>query len=205
MFGGKPIIGIVGGIGSGKSFVAGLFGELGCLVINSDQQVYQTYQTDEVKEKLRNWWGNDVFQVDGSVDRKKIAAIVFNDPEQRRRLETLLHPLVAKDRAKIMAQAINSGRAVAFVWDTPLLFETGLHRQCDTVVFVDCPWEKRFERVHGQRGWTREELIKRENFQWALDKKRDLAEYTIVNTADAAVVRVQVREVLSRILEIFSK
>lgn len=205
MYGGKPIIGIVGGIGSGKSFVAGLFGELGCVVISSDQQVYQAYETAEVKETLRSWWGGEVFQADGTVDRKKIAAMVFNDPSQRRRLEELLHPLVATQREQIMQQAINNSGPVAFVWDTPLLYETGLHRQCDSVVFVECPWETRLERVRRQRAWSKEQLTAREKSQWALDKKRAFAEYTIVNTADAVEIRVQVREVLSCILAIFSK
>ena len=91
LFFGKPIIGIVGGIGSGKSFVADLFGELGCLVIKSDEQVYQVYRLPEVKQTLRDWWGVEVFDTAGEVSRPAVAKRVFNDSQQRQRLERLVH------------------------------------------------------------------------------------------------------------------
>src|SRR6266478_6420926 len=95
MFAGKPIIGIAGGIGSGKSFVAGLLGELGCEVIDSDAQVRAAYGEPEVRQTLREWWGESVIGADGSPDRAGIARRVFGDPLERKRLEGLLHPRVA--------------------------------------------------------------------------------------------------------------
>ena len=86
MFAGKPIIGIAGGIGSGKSFVASLFGELGCRVIASDEQVAAAYRADEIKLTLRAWWGDQVIKPDGEVDKRFIAAKVFNSPSERRRV-----------------------------------------------------------------------------------------------------------------------
>src|SRR5688572_9492270 len=94
MYCGKPIIGLVGGIGSGKSFVARLFGELGCLVVDSDAQVTQAYRDPKVGETIRGWWGDQVLHPDGTVNRSAIAGRVFADPEQKRRLEGLLHPMV---------------------------------------------------------------------------------------------------------------
>src|SRR5687767_11437573 len=93
MFAGKPIIGITGGIGSGKSFVAKIFGELGCHVIHSDEQVKAAYEDPHVRKTLRDWWGDKVFKPDGQVDRGAIAKKVFTDPAERLRLEGLLHPL----------------------------------------------------------------------------------------------------------------
>jgi dephospho-CoA kinase len=90
---------------------------------------------------------------------------------------------------------------VAFVWDTPLLFETGLNEQCDAVVFVDAPQPLRLARVQASRGWDAGELARRENSQLALDTKRNISQYVVKNTADADTVRGQVRAVLSRILE----
>src|SRR5438034_11088123 len=87
VFAGKPIIGIVGGIGSGKSFVANLFGELGCLVIDSDAQVREAYLDPEVKVKLRQWWGAGVFDAAGDVDRAAVARIVFSSDPERQQLE----------------------------------------------------------------------------------------------------------------------
>src|ERR1700712_2002924 len=98
MFHGKPIIGISGGIGSGKSFVARLFGELGCVVIDSDAQVRIAYDLPRVKQALREWWGDGVFDAGGNVSRSAVARRVFADPAERARLEGLLHPLVAQMR-----------------------------------------------------------------------------------------------------------
>lgn len=200
MYAGKPIIGIVGGIGSGKSLVARLFGEEGCHVIDSDAQVRQAYEDANVVQKLREWWGNSVTQSDGKVDRAFIAGLVFKDVQERRRLESLVHPWVNAARVLEMDRAIKGGDPVAFVWDTPLLFEAGLAASCDAIVFVDAPMSVRIERVGRGRGWDEKELIRRENSQWALDKKRSLSDYVVSNAADAAQARDQVRELLPRIL-----
>jgi dephospho-CoA kinase len=202
VYAGKPIIGIAGGIGSGKSFVAKLFGEQGCLVIDSDAQVREAYRLPRVKQTLAEWWGGDVLDADtGEVNRGFIARKVFADPAQRRRLEQLLHPLVDASREAAMAAAAYDPQVLAYVWDTPLLFEVGLHDRCDALVFVDVPWETRVNRVRATRGWDEAELARRQNLQWPLDKKRRISDHVLTNTADADYARGQVRELLSRILE----
>ncbi|MDB5330562.1 MAG: dephospho-CoA kinase [Phycisphaerales bacterium] len=199
MFAGKPIIGIVGGIGSGKSFIARIFGELGCRVIDSDAQVREAYRDPQVRETLVGWWGPEVIR-EGEVDRAFIARKVFADSAERQRLEQLLHPMVKAAREQEMATAGGEANVVAFVWDTPLLFEAGLAELCDVVVFVDVPRETRLERVRQSRGWGPDELAKRENLQWPLDKKRKISDHSLSNTADAAYAREQVRALLPRIL-----
>jgi dephospho-CoA kinase len=203
VYAGKPIIGIAGGIGSGKSFVASLFAELGGLVIDSDEMVRRAYQDPQVRQQLKQWWGDEVFHPHGEVDRRAIARRVFDRPEERKRLEHLIHPMVNDERARVMEEAAHDPQVLAFVWDTPLLFETGLNQQCDAVVFVDAPHEVRLQRV-SRRGWDDQELARREKSQWPLDKKREISDYVIKNTAaaDSAVVdetRGQVKDVLSRI------
>jgi len=200
VFAGKPVIGISGGIGSGKSFVAALFGEFGGLVIGSDQQVSQVYAAPEVRRILRQWWGDEVITPAGDINRRLIATKIFADPAARRRLEELLHPRVAALRDAAMAAASDNSNVVAYIWDTPLLYETGLDAECDAVVFVDAPVEQRLQRVRQRRNWDEAELARRENSQWPLDRKKDLADYVISNTADAGFARDQVKDVLSRIL-----
>lgn len=200
MYHGKPIIGIAGGIGSGKSFVARLFGELGCAVVDSDRQVREAYLDPGVKETLRQWWGAGAFDADGEVNRSAVSKIVFADPAQRKRLEGLIHPWVADARDQFMAQHADDAQVLAFVWDTPLLFEAGLRDRCDAVVFVDAPRALRLDRVRDTRGWDAAELLRRENLQLDLDRKRELSDHVVTNTADAGSVRAQVRHVLSRIL-----
>jgi dephospho-CoA kinase len=229
MFAGIPIIGIVGGIGSGKSFVARLFGEFGCLVLDSDAQVRDAYRDPLVLRTLRQWWGDEAFDATGALDRPAVARKVFNDPAQRRRLEELIHPLVARARDAAMRESVERARSgsapqpLAFVWDTPLLFEAGLRDACDAVIFVDAPYDLRLRRVRQTRGWGPDELARRENLQWPLDKKKQLSDDVLTNTAeatpdgscpqgvnpvenaDAGELRNQVGQVLSRVLSRMSR
>jgi dephospho-CoA kinase len=200
MYAGKPIIGIVGGIGSGKSFIARCFGELGCRVIDSDSQVRAAYRDPQVIETLRQWWGDAVLSPRGEIDRRFISGKVFADPAQRLRLEQLLHPWVNAAREQEMKVAADDPSVLAFVWDAPLLLEAGLAGACDSIVYVDAPLDIRLVRVRETRGWEAEELQRRENLQWPLDKKREIADYVLSNTADAAWARDQVRDLLPRIL-----
>jgi dephospho-CoA kinase len=200
LYQGKPIIGIAGGIGSGKSFVAALLAEMGCHVIDSDAHVREAYKDPAVRKTLEEWWGPAVLLAEGKVDRALIAGKVFADPAQRLRLEKLIHPLVGQAREREMAAVARDPKVLAFVWDAPLLFEAGLDKACDAVIFVDAPLETRLLRVKETRGWGPQELGKREISQWPLDNKRELSDYTVTNAADAAAVRDQVRELLPLIL-----
>ncbi|MEZ0266917.1 MAG: dephospho-CoA kinase [Phycisphaerae bacterium] len=200
MFAGKPIIGIAGGIGSGKSFVANLFAELGCLVLAADDQVRQAYADPAVRHTLRDWWGDTAFDATGAINRKAIAAIIFADPAQRQRLEALVHPIVARLRDDAMQIAATDPAVLAFVWDVPLLFEVGLNDRCDAIVFVEAPLADRLARVRAPRGWDDAELARRENLQAPLDKKRRMSKYIVQNTADVGFARTQVQAVLSEVL-----
>jgi dephospho-CoA kinase len=200
VYAGKPIIGIAGGIGSGKSFIARIFGELGCLVLSADDQVRTVYADPAVRETLKQWWGPGVINGDGQVDRHAVAQHVFEKPDERRRLEALIHPKVAAMRDAAMAAAAADAQVLAFVWDIPLLFEVGLNTRCDAVVFVDAPRAERLKRVRATRGWDEAELCRRENLQLGLDNKRGMSNDIIQNTADVGFARKQVQEILSRIL-----
>jgi dephospho-CoA kinase len=206
VFEGKPIIGIAGGIGSGKTFVGKLFGEEGCLVINSDEMARKVYLDEQVKHTLRQWWGKMVFEPNGDLDRSAVARKIFNIPSERTRLERLVHPIINQQREKLMNAAAHDPNIRAYIWDTPLLFETELNKHCDAVVFVDSPPEVRLQRVQA-RGWNEEELARREKSQMPLDTKRKISDYSLPNgvgpdsAGDVQVVREQVRDVLSRILE----
>jgi len=200
MFAGRPIIGLAGGIGSGKSYAARVLREMGCAVIDSDAQVRAAYETDIVRGQLHAWWGDAVFAADGKVDRKAIARRVFESPLERERLERLLHPLVASARDREMRQAAEVGGVLAFVWDTPLLFEAGLNGACDAIVFIDAGLGDRLRRVAESRGWSEEELLRREKLQLPLDKKRDISDYVLKNVADPEEFRAKIGEMLSQIL-----
>lgn len=195
----KPIIGLTGGPGSGKSTVAKLFAELGCAVIDADCLSHAALQMDDVKEEIRSRWGGEVFDSAGQIVRSELGRIVFADPSALRHLETIIHPLVHRGRASERELHQANPDIVAIVEDCPLLLESGLDEHCDSVVFVETSDAIRLKRVQDSRGWDAKELRKRDQQQISLDTKRQSADYVISNDQDLAQVKEQVRHVLQNI------
>ncbi len=194
-----PVIGLAGGIGSGKSAVAKILRDLGAVVSDSDEGARLALRDRAIKADLVRWWGDEILDADGAVDRRRVAHIVFADPLQRRRLEALTHPWIEKRRLAEFAAA--PAGAMALVIDAPLLFEAGLDRICDAVIFVDAPRELRLERVRAARGWSESDLDRRETSQMPLDEKRARADHVICNSGDLAGLAEQTRRVLHTIVE----
>ena len=195
---GPPIIGLAGGIGSGKSTVASILRDLGCIVCDSDALARQALLDSHIKSTIAQWWGPKVVDLAGQINRAAVAHIVFADAAQRQRLERLTHPWIEARRKEQFAAA--SPDVPALVIDAPLLFEAGLDRQCDAVIFVDAPPETRLQRVQASRGWNAAELAKRESSQLPLDAKRDRADHVLVNNGDLRALAAEVGRVLDQII-----
>lgn len=197
--GGPPVIGLVGGVGAGKSVVAGMLEDLGCLVSDSDRDARTTLEDPGVLQVLRSWWGDGVITAEGVADRSAIAARIFEDPEQRVRLEGLLHPRIHELRKSRFAAAPSEIKA--FVIDAPLLFEAGLDAECDAVLFVDSPIERRLERVVAVRGWDESDLHRREDAQLPIEEKRRRATGVVPNTGTRTELQERVGQALELILK----
>lgn len=193
-----PVIGIVGGIGSGKSTVARVLADLGCVVSDSDAEAKACLLRPEVKGLLTDRWGEGVLDADGAVSRSAVAKIVFADDEEREWLESVIHPRLKSTRTALYEQAVRDG-AAGFVIDAPLLFEAGLDAECDAVIFVECPLEERLRRVLASRGWDEAELARREKAQQDLDEKRRRSDYQVQNAGDPDDLRAGVREAFNQI------
>ncbi len=198
-----PVIGIVGGIGSGKSAVAAALAAEGCLVCDSDALAAQAYEDPAVVATLRAWWGDRAFAPPDATgrarpDRGRIARIVFEDAAERARLEGLIHPWIAARREALFAAPPPGTRAL--VVDAPLLLEAGLGPQCDAVLYVDTPLPARQARVRATRGWDAAEHSRRESAQWPLDRKRAAAHHVIRNEGSPSALRAHVRRVLVAVL-----
>ena len=202
-----PVLGLAGGIGAGKSTVARILAEEGCVVADSDDLARQAYNDPDIRRQLVAWWGDRVRDCHGChaqpdslpppVDRRAIAAIIFEHPEERARLEALIHPWIARHRDALFAAAPPGTRAL--VIDAPLLFETGLHQRCDRVIFVDSRPETRLSRVRANRGWDTAELGRREAAQWPIERKRALATDIVHNDDDPEALRAQLAAILGKI------
>lgn len=198
---GVVVLGLAGGIGAGKSEVARLLGEMGCLVVDSDVEARASMESPEVRRTLIGWWGEGVIGADGRIDRKRIAEIVFKDEAERARLEGLVHPLVRSRRGEVIGRARVAGRR-AVVLDAPLLFEAGVDSECDAVIWVEASRATRLARVAKNRGWSAHELERREKAQWPIERKRAKCRYEILNDSDGDL-RSAVESVLSRALSEF--
>jgi len=197
----KPVIGLAGGIGSGKSLVATQLASLGCAVIDADQLAKQALGQPQVREQLVDWWGPQILNEQGEIDRHAVGQIVFDDPGQLHRLEQLIHPLVDQARGRLRQRYQEDADAVAIIEDCPLLFETGLDKRCDKIIFVKTSRENRMRRLAASRGWSDQELARREKNQTGLDTKAQKADYIVVNDAGEDECLSQVRRVLSQILQ----
>ena len=195
---GLPVIGIAGGIGSGKSRVAAMFRELGCVVSDADAVAKAMLDEDSVRTTIAGWWGDEVFDETGHVDRAKVADRVFANPEELQRLESLLHPMVERIRNAEFDAAPEG--TIALVIDAPLLLEAGLDEQCDVVVFVDTPAEVRQRRLMENRGWAAEEIGRREAQQMPLDSKRSRAHHVLKNHGGIDDLQSQVERILETIV-----
>lgn len=199
----KPIIGLVGGIGAGKSSVARILQSLGAAVIDSDRLAHDELTDPEVMATLRGWWGDKVCPGQ-EVDRKALASIVFNDPRELDRLERLLYPRIHRRRERLV-EGFNADPMVrAIVLDAPKLYEAGLGDYCNAVIFVEADWPVRVRRVAASRGWTEEELRRRENLQNSLDTKRANADHVVINHASMDQLRTDVERIFSSVLATFA-
>jgi dephospho-CoA kinase len=197
-------IGITGNIGSGKTTVSKVFEVLGIPVFNSDDAAKSVMVTDdELINGIKSAFGEISYFKDGSLNRKHISEIVFNDKEQLAELNSLVHP--ATFRAFNAWVKTISG--VPYVLkEAALLFESDAHKFCDYTIMIQAPLEIRIKRVMQRDGVTRDEVEKREANQFPEERKAKLADYLIVND-DTQLVIPQVLELhrgfLSLVISLF--
>lgn len=195
----KLVIGIVGGIGSGKTEVSKMFGQLGGWVFHADPCVHLLLKDLAIKEKIINQFGARILDEDGNISRGELGKIVFSETESRKVLEDILHPEVRKKAVESIELGQKSCLHSFVILDIPLLLEKGWRDLCDFLVFVDCGSELRKARAK-ERGWTEELWIIREISQMPLTNKALLCDYNIINSADLNETFHQVRALVEKLI-----
>ena len=194
------VIGLTGGIGSGKSTVARMLRELGAAVIDADAIVHELQAKGmPMVAELAAAFGSGILTGDGALDRKALGAIVFSDEAARLKLNNIVHPQVGAEFARRMAAAIEANTPLV-VLDIPLLFEgresgrgSAAARNVETTVVVWVPEAVQIERQMKRDACTRAEAEQRVRAQLPLDRKRDLADHVIDNSGSLADTERQVR------------
>ena len=196
----KPVIGILGGIGSGKSTVAAEFAKLGCKVIDADEIAHELLDEPTVKEKIIGIFCQPILDTAGKIDRKKLAKVVFADADKLSSLNGIIHPLVLQRAEELIEQYNRQNQVKAIVLDMPLLVEVGWDKRCDKLIFVDCRQKLRLDRAK-KMGFDKNQVKIRENFQISLDNRANLADNTIENNSDFLALVRQVADIFSYIVD----
>jgi dephospho-CoA kinase len=196
-----PVIGIVGGIGSGKSSVARWVAarHSDVSLVNGDEIGHEVLTQPAVRDAVRKRFGEPVFNADGQINRKALGQVVFgpNRAEQSARddLERIVHPRIRESIAgKIADSAAAAKRAVLL--DAAVLFEAGWNDLCHAVVFIDVPRDERLARLRETRGWDDAETERRESSQASLESKRSQAQFSVDNSRSVEAAGRQLEDIL---------
>ena len=200
-----PVIGIAGGIGSGKSSVALWPNEQFKLhVIDADQVGHYVLTLQSTKQQLKETFGNSIFDSRGEIVRSQLARLVFGDSESRKsareQLETIVHPEIRKQIEVEIDKVRKQADADAIILDAAVMLESGWFEACDRIVFVDTPFSTRLQRVTENRGWDEAELKRRESSQWPVSRKRKAADVVIDNSTGIEHAGAQFAQFLASVI-----
>lgn len=173
------IIGLTGGIGSGKTTIANYFKSFGIPVYIADDEARKIMQSLEIITAIKNVFGDEVFENE-KLKREELAKIVFNNPEKLEKLNNIVHPAVKKHFEQWLLQHT---AAPYVIYEAAILFESGSYKNCDLIITVTAPIESRIQRVVERDKTTRELVLKRINAQWTDEQRISKSDFIIENTS----------------------
>lgn len=196
------VIGLLGGVASGKSLVGAQLASMGAMCLDADRVGHEVLLVPSVREKLRERFGETIFDATSCVDRKALGRIVFQPTPQAasdlKFLESVTHPLIGQ-RLQQEVEALQARGVAVAVLDAPVMLKAGWDKFCDRILFVEAPQDLRRSRALA-RGWTEADFAAREAAQESLDEKRARADLVIDNSGSAASTRMQVERYWRRMV-----
>lgn len=196
----KPVIGLIGGIGSGKSLIAAEFAKHGGKVVSGDQAGHEALRQPEIRDAVITRFGKEIVGADGEIERRKLGRIVFGDISQRRALELLVFPYIERRLREEIAEAQAEARIPFVVLDAAIMLEAGWNNVCDWIVYSDVPREIRIQRLQQQRGWSEKEVTAREAAQINLTDKKARADFVIDNAGTPENTSRQVNRLVQQLV-----
>jgi len=197
------IVGLTGGVASGKSVVSQILKEEGAYLIDADQIARELVQPRRPTwTALIKAFGKEIVQKDGSIDRKKLAVKVFSDPEQRELLNRILHPRIKKEMGRRLKAIGQKDPKAMVVIDAPLLIETGDHREMDKVIVVTSTEAQQMERLKERAGIDQEEARRIIASQVPSEEKLKVADFVIRNEGSLRDVERKAKEVFQALKRI---
>lgn len=194
------VVGLTGGICSGRSTVARMFERRGAVIIDADQIAHALQEPGQaVYQAIVAAFGQEVLQEDGRLDRGKLGRLVFQDREKRQRLEAIMHPVIIEVCEERIKEAGEAGALICLV-DAALLIEAGAHARFHKLIVVAAPEDLQLERLMRRDGLRREEALSRIRAQMPIREKKRYAHYIIENAGPLEETDRQVAEVWERLL-----
>ena len=195
------VIGVTGGVGTGKSTVATMFKQLGAVVLDADVIAHQIMEPKRLAwRQIVKTFGEDILNEDQTINRRRLATLVFHDEQQRKRLERIIHPPVLRWVKQRLHRLARSRRVRAVVLDVPLLVEVGAQGLVDALVVVTTPPQVQRERLTHKYGWLEEEAEARVAAPWDLSAKVALADHVVDNSNGVDSTRTQVKRIWSKLI-----
>lgn len=185
------LVGLTGGIATGKSTVAGMFKECGATVIDADALAREVVQPGKPAwREIVSTFGKTALNPDRTLNRPVLGAKVFGHPAKLRRLERIIHPRVAREQIRLTKQAARNDPKAVVIYDVPLLFEAGIDTRVDTTIVVTADRETQVVRLKQRNGLSRAEALRRITSQMPLAEKRRRADHTV----DGRLPRLQLKQ-----------
>jgi len=198
------IVGVTGGLGCGKSTICSVFEELGCALFDSDRVAKELQLSDpEVIKGMRELFGDAIYGQDDrgelTLDRKRVASVVFSSPVKLAALNRLIHPRVSREFRKALLEAGRRGQRI-LLKEAAILFESGADREVDAVVVVAADMERRIQRAVEKGMGTRQEIMRRIAMQWPQEKLIEKADYVLWNNGSREELHKAAESVLLKLL-----
>ncbi len=194
------VIGLTGGVATGKSTVAKMFQQCGAVVIDADLLARHAVEPGKPAWRaIVKLFGKTILNPDRSLNRQMLGAIVFRHPAKRRALEAIIHPRVAREQARLTKQAARQDPHAVVMYDVPLLFEAGIDKRVDQTIVVTADRTTQISRLKKRNGLSRAEALHRINSQMPLAKKVRQADHALDGTLPRPTLRKHVGQLFTRL------
>lgn len=199
------LVGLTGGVATGKSTVAKMLKQCGAFIIDADELARAVVQPGKPawRDIVRRF-GKSILNTDQTINRQALGAIVFSHPAKRRALERLIHPRVAREQRRLTREATTEDPNAVVIYDVPLLFEAGIDKRVDKIIVVTADQKTQIARLRKRNGLSRDEALRRIHSQMPLIQKIRRADLVIDGTLPHVAGRKQVRDVFKALSKLAS-
>ena len=194
-------VGLTGGIGSGKSTASKFFEKLGAFILDADKEAKNLLEKNEiVQHEVISEFGTDIINATGKVDKNKLARVAFQDVDHQRRLNSVVHPYIYDLIDKTFDKVLNDGKYAVFIIDAAMIYESGYDIHLDYIIVITAQLKNRMERALARKTLTREEILKRIEFQWPEEEKVGMADFVIHNDGTEKKLNDNIKSLIKKLI-----